>query len=184
MNYLKWPVLLGLLLFGVACAKTDGITLSYQPMGVPARCAADMVVFKFEDKRPMTMLGRHNDGTAIAAVSDVADWVGWALFDELEKAGCHPKYRTSTVAPGDGPMVTGEVLSLELNQTGATTYEGKISVRIMVVRAGRTVHIQKYSSQVEDVVLAGYASETDIMQEVLRGVMSEAVPNVIDQTGE
>ena len=88
------------------------------------------------------------------------------------------------MTPGDTTMVTGEVLSLELNQTGTTTFEGKISVRIMVVRAGQTLHIQKYSSQVEDVVLAGYGSEADIMQEALRGVMSEAVPVIIAETGE
>ena len=50
-----------------------------------------MVVFKFEDKRPARVLGRDNDGAAITAVNDVADWVGWALFDELEKAGCQPQ---------------------------------------------------------------------------------------------
>ncbi|BDQ33987.1 hypothetical protein [Pseudodesulfovibrio portus] len=184
MRFLKRAALLCLLLLAVACTKSGGITLGYQAVGVPARCAADMVVFKFEDKRADKTLGRYNDGTAITAVSDVADWVGWALFDELEKVGCRPKYRTSTVTPGEAPMVTGEVLSLSLNQTGATTFEGKIAVRIMVVKAGQTLHIQKYSSQVEDVVLAGYGSEADIMQEALRGVMTEAVPAIIAETGK
>lgn len=184
MKLMKWLTLLGLLLFAAACARPGGITLGYQAMGGPARCSTDMVVFKFEDKRPAKTLGKYNDGTAITAVSDVPDWVGWALFEELEKAGCQPKYRTSTVTPGDAPMVTGEVLALELNQTGTTTFEGKISVRIMVVKAGQTLHIQKYSSQVEDVVLAGYGSEADIMQETLRGVMAEAVPVIIAETGE
>lgn len=184
MKYAKWPVLLGLLLFAAACTKSGGITLGYQAMGVQARCATDMVVFKFEDKRPAKVLGRDNDGAAITAVNDVADWVGWALFDELEKAGCQPKYRTSTAAPGDTPMVTGEVLAVELNQTGTTTYEGKVSVRIMVVKAGKTIHIQKYSSQVEDVVLTGYGSEADIMQEALRGILAEAVPDIITETGK
>jgi len=184
MRFLKWAALSGLLLLAAACARPGGITLGYQAVGVPARCAADMVVFKFEDKRPSKTLGRYNDGTAVTAVTDVADWVGWALFDELEKAGCQPRYRTSTVTPGEAPMVTGEVLSLSLNQTGATTFEGKIAVRIMVVRAGKTLHVQKYASQVEDVVLAGYGSEADIMQEVLRGVMTEAVPVIIAETGK
>lgn len=184
MNYLKRAGLLCLVLLAAACAKSGGITLGYQALGVPARCASDMVVFKFEDKRPGRILGRHNDGTPITAVNNVADWVGWALFDELEKVGCKPKYRTTTVTPGDAPMVTGEVLSLSLNQTGTTTYKGAVTVRIMVVRAGKTLHVQKYSSQVEDVVLAGYGTEADIMQEVLRGVMSEAVPVIIAETGK
>lgn len=183
MTFLKRAALLGLFLLVAACAKSGGITLNYKAQGVPSRCAMDMVVFKFEDKRTDTTLGRYNDGTVISAVSDVADWVGWAMFDELEKVGCRPKYRTSTAAPGDMPMVTGEVLSLSLDQTGTTTFAGKIEVRIMVVKAGKTLHIQKYSSQVEDVVLTGYGTEADIMQEALRGVMVEAVPAVIAQTG-
>ena len=77
-----------------------------------------------------------------------------------------------------------KVLTVELDQTGTTTYEGKVSVRIMVVKAGKTIHIQKYSSQVEDVVLTGYGTEADIMQEALRGIMAEAVPDIIAETGK
>lgn len=184
MKSIKWLALLGLLIFAVACTKSGGIKLGYQAIGVPAPCAGELVVFKFEDKRPQEVLGRYNDTSPINALSDVADWVGWALFEELEKGGCEPKYRTSTVTPGDTPMVTGEVLAVELNQTGTTTYQGKVSIRIMVIKAGQTVHIQKYSSQVEDVVMPGYGTESDIMTEALRGVITEAVPTIIAEAGK
>ena len=183
-TYMKWVALLGLLLFVVACNKSNGIKLGYEALGVSTSCSGEMVVFKFEDKRVSDVLGRYNDNSAITSLSNVPDWIGWALFEELEKAGCEPKYRTSTVSPGDRVLVTGEVLGVELNQTGTTTFEGKVTVRIMVVKAGQTVHVQKYSSQVEDVVILGYSSESDIMAEALRGIMTEAIPTIMAVTAK
>jgi len=160
------------------CNKSNAVKLTYAlgPTTVP--CSGELVVFKFSDKRPASTLGKDNDGSAISTLSDVADWVGWALFEELKAAGCEPKYRTSTVTPGDFPLITGEVLDVALNQTGTTTYTGKVTVKIMIEKAGKTVHIEKYTSEVEDVVVPGYGSETDIMAEALRGLMAEVVPTI------
>jgi len=177
--YTKLALILCLILLAAACNKSGGIKLSYEATGMSIPCEGELVVFKFDDKRSSGALGRYSDNTIITSLSDVADWVGWALFDELDKAGCEAKYRTSTVAPGDTVLVTGEVLSAALNQTGAATFEGALSVRIMVIKAGQTVHVQKYSSQVEDVVVPGYSTETDIMAEALRGIMAEAVPAIV-----
>ncbi len=160
------------------CAKGNSVKLGYALAGISVPCAGDVVVFKFEDKRSVTALGKDNDGVAITTVSDVADWVGWSLFDELKAIGCEPRYRTSTVAPGEAALVTGEVLAVELDQTGATTYAGKVSVRIMIQKGGKTVHVEKYVSEVEDVVVPGYSSMSDIMAEALRGVLTEAVPTI------
>ncbi|WP_229590715.1 hypothetical protein [Pseudodesulfovibrio sediminis] len=165
-----------ILLFAVGCAKNTGITLTYPNVGVGASCSGDIVILQFADNRPTMALGKYSDGTRITTGTNVADWVGWALFDELEKAGCKPRYRTSSVSPGDAMLVTGEVLSVELNQTGTTTYTGKVTVKIVITRAGQRIHVQKYASQVDDVVVLGYANEADLMAETLRGIMTEAVP--------
>jgi len=170
--------LLIILSFIVGCTKGNAVKLGYALAGISVPCSGEIVVFKFEDKRPASNLGKNNNNVAITTLSDVADWVGWALFDELKAAGCEPKYRTSTVTPGDAVLVTGEVLAVELNQTGTTTYAGKVSVKIMVQKGGQTVHVEKYISEVEDIVVPGYSSESDIMAEVLRGVMTEAVPTI------
>lgn len=164
------------------CAKSNAVKLTYALAGVSVPCSGEVIVFKFEDKRTVTSLGKDNSQNAITSLSDVADWVGWSLFDELKAAGCDPKYRTSTVTPGEAALVTGEVLAVELNQTGATTYAGKVSVKIMVSKGGQTVHIQKYISEVEDVVVPGYSTESGIMAEALRGIMVEAVPVIAGLT--
>jgi len=176
-SYMKGALALTLvMLFAVACNKSNSIALTYTQEGAPAACAGEIVVFQFADKRPSKVLGKYSDGSEITTKSNVADWVGWALFEELEKAGCEPKYRTTTVTPGDRMLVTGEVLSAELNQTGTTTYAGKVAVRIIVTKGDKKIHMQKFYSQVEDVVVIGYAKEADIMAEALRGIMTEAVP--------
>ena len=180
-TYMKWLLPLCLVLalaLAAGCSKSNAIKLTYALNSTDSPCAGKIVVFKFEDKRTRTVLGKNSDSEAITALSDVSEWVGWALFDELQSAGCDAKYRTTTVMPGDDLLVTGEVLELDLNQTGVTTYSGKIVVRIMVTKAGDTVHVQKYSSEVEDVVMPGYATRSDILAEALRGVMLEAVPAI------
>lgn len=170
--------LLCAVLLGAGCVSGNGIKLTYALTGTAVPCAGEVTVFKFEDKRPVSNLGKANNSAPITTLSDVADWVGWALFDELRSAGCDPKYRTSTVTPGDSVLVTGEVLAVELNQTGTTTYAGKVAVKIMIQKSGQTVHVEKYISEVEDVVIPGYSTESDIMAEALRGVMAEVVPTV------
>jgi hypothetical protein len=162
------------------CAAGNAIKLKYALISTDTPCAGDITVFRFEDKRPVTTLGKTTDNEAITSLSDVAEWVGWALFDELENAGCKPKYRTAITAPDDELVVTGEVLDLTLNQTGMTTYKGRVSVRIVVKRGDTTLHAEKYTSEVEDVVVPGYSTESDILAEALRGVMYEAIPAIAE----
>ncbi len=166
------------LTMAVSCNKSNAVKLTYAIGQTTTPCSGELIVFKFADNRPAKSLGKDNNGAPISTLSDVADWVGWALFDELKAAGCEPKYRTSTVTPGDLPLITGEVLDLTLNQTGTTTYAGKVTVKIMVEKAGQMIHTEKYTSEVEDVVVPGYGSETDIMAEALRGLLTEAVPTI------
>jgi len=178
----KTILLLVLCLFSIGlttgCNKNNAVKLTYALGQTATPCSGDVTVFKFVDKRLTSKLGKNNSGAAIDTLSDVADWVGWALFDELKAAGCNPKYRTSTVTPGDSALITGEVLNLTLNQTGTTTYAGKLSVKIMIEKAGKTVMLEKYTSEVEDLVVPGYGSETEIMAEVLRTLIAEAMPTI------
>ncbi len=181
MHWKKYIGLIALALlmvgFTSGCMKSNAVKLTY-PLGpVQTSCLGELVVFKFEDKRSTTRLGKYSDGATIDSLSDVADWVGWGLFEELKAAGCDPKYRTSTVTPGELPLISGEVLELSLNQTGTTTYKGKLSVRVVLERPGQPLHSEKFTSEVEDVVLPGYATESDLMAEVLRSLLAEAVPS-------
>jgi len=179
-TYMKWAALSALLLVAAGCAAGNAIKLKYSLISTDTPCSGEITVFRFEDKRPAFVLGKTTDRETITTLSDVAEWVGWALFDELENAGCKPRYRTTTVAPDDELVVTGQVLNLALNQTGVTTYKGRVSVRITVSRGGQTLHAEKYTSEVEDVVVPGYSSGADILSEALRGIMYEAIPAIAE----
>jgi hypothetical protein len=176
---MKWLPLAALVLaLLTGCAAGNAIKLKYALISTDSPCSGEVTVFRFEDKRPAGALGKTSDKETITTLSDVADWVGWALFDELENAGCKARYRTTALTPADDLVVTGEVLELTLNQTGVTTYKGRVSVRIVVSRSGKTLHTEKYTSEVEDVVVPGYSSQADILAEALRGVMYEAIPAI------
>ncbi|WP_272700957.1 hypothetical protein [Desulfovibrio sp. Fe33] len=179
-TYMKWLPLaaLALALLTGGCAAGNAIKLKYALISTDSPCSGEVTVFRFEDKRPATVLGKTADKEAITTLSDVADWVGWALFDELENAGCKARYRATALTPADDLVVTGEVLDLALDQTGMTTYKGRVSVRIVVSRSGNIVHSEKYTSEVENVVVPGYSTEADILAEALRGVMYEAIPAI------
>lgn len=171
-------ILLCLLLSMAACTKNNAVKLTYMLGPAATKCVGEVVVFKFEDKRSGNRLGKDDDGMFIDTLSDVADWVGWALFDELKAAGCDPKYRTSTITDDALPVVTGEVLDVSLNQTGTTTYVGKVAIRVVIEQNGEVVHSEKFSSEVQDVVMPGYASRSDLMAETLRALMAEVLPSV------
>lgn len=173
--------LLCLMLSLAACTRDNAVKLTYALGPTLSPCVGEVVVFKFADRRAAKRLGKHQNGMYIESLSDAVDWVGWAIFDELKAAGCDPKYRTTTVTPGDLPLITGEVLDVSLNQTGTTTYKGKVTVKITVQKGGEIVHTEKYTSEVEDVVVPGYADESDIMAETLRGITSEAIPTIADK---
>ncbi|MFH1914769.1 MAG: hypothetical protein ABIK45_10900 [Pseudomonadota bacterium] len=175
--------LLCLLALAAGCAKDNAVKLTYALGPQVGPCVGEVIVFKFADKRPVNTLGTDRNGATLEPLSDVADWVGWALFDELKAAGCDPKYRTSSVTPGSAPLITGEVLATELNQTGATTWAGKVSVSIMLQRDGAIVHSERFSSEVENVVVPGYSTRSDILAETLRGVMGAVVPSVSARLG-
>jgi len=178
LKFLPALLLLGLL---PACATGNAVKLTYALGPTPAPCRSKAVIFKFEDERSSSRLGRDDSGRAVESLSNVPDWVGWALFDELRSAGCDVKYRTSTLPEDGTPVVTGQVLELGLNQTGATTWKGNLAVRVVVKRDGKVVHSEKFASEVEDVVLPGYGTQSELLAETLRTLMTEIVPAVCKQ---
>lgn len=181
MSFSAKAFVLTLLLMVVAgCANSNVVRLNYALGSAHAPCTGDVVVFKFQDKRATGILGKNTDGRTLTTQTDVADWVGWAVFEEVQAAGIKTRYRTTDMSLGDGTVLTGEVLEVALNQTGHTTYAGRIAIRVILKQGGTVVHQEKLVSEVEDVVLPSYATQSDIMAETLRGVTAEVVSMVCE----
>lgn len=160
------------------CASGSGVKLTYALGPDTVQCPGKVVIHQFEDKRGTTRLGKDKSGVVLQSLSDEADWVSWAFFDELKAAGNDVSYRTSTISAENTTVVSGELLELTLNQTGTTTYQGSVTVKITLTRDGKTIHSEKFSSQVEDVVVPGYGDRSDILEEALRGITGAAVPTI------
>jgi len=170
--------LLPLLMAG--CLRSNTIKLTYATVETPIECPGKAVVYRFEDlRKDREQLGLHENGSAIVTTSDIGDWVGWAIFDELMAAGCDTKYRTITVAD-DIPVITGEILDVSLDQTGSTTFRGKVALNLRIRKSGRDVHVEKFISEVEDIVLPGYGSQSDLMAAALQGVITTALPVICE----
>ena len=168
------------LLIGLAagCSKGNGIKLTYALGPAKNPCAGEVTIFTFQDKRTKTNLGKDDDGKTLTSLSDVSDWVGWALYDELTAAGCAPKFRTTTVTADTNAVITGEVLEVSLNPTGVATYAAKVAINIVVKKQGKVIHAEKFTSEVEDVVAIGYGSRSELLAEALRSLLAEAVPTI------
>lgn len=166
--------LLPVLLMG--CLRGNAIKLTYDTAEMHSACPGKVVVYKFQDKREMKeQLGWHENGKPIVAKSDVADWIGWAMFDELMAAGADTKYRTSTVTD-DVTVVTGDVIEVSLNQTGTTTFKARVALNITIQKDGEEIHAEKFISEVEDVAVPGYATQSDVLAAALQGAITTALP--------
>lgn len=164
----------------MGCARSNAIKLTYKTMEEPARCPGEVVVFRFTDQREnKERLGWHQNGNPIMAKSDVVDWIGWSIFDELMAAGADAKYRTTTVS-GDETVVTGEILEVKLDQTGKTTFKGRVGLNIRVQKKGKDVHVERFISEVEDVALPGYGTQSDILAAALQGAIATALPVICE----
>lgn len=171
-------VLLLLSVLATGCMRSNAVKLTYTTAEQPATCPGRAIVYRFTDQREnKEYLGRHEDGETLTATSDVADWVGWAFFDELMAAGCETKYRTTTVSD-DVAVVTGEILEVALDQTGKTTFKARVTVNVRVQKDGKDVHVEKFISEVEDVAIPGYATQADVLADALQGVVTAALPSI------
>jgi hypothetical protein len=162
------------------CLRSNTVKLTYKTAEMPITCPGNAVVYKFEDQRKMKdQLGWHQDGKPVLANSDVGGWIGWAVFDELMAAGCETKYRT-TIVPTDVAIVTGEVLEVALNQTGKTTFRARVALNIRVQKDGKDVYVEKFISEVEDIAMPGYGSQSDILAAALKGAIETALPVICE----
>lgn len=180
MNRFVCLFVLCVCLLATGCA-TNTISLTYGAPGlVSPQCVGDVTVLAFGDKRAAQELGRDQDNKPFRTDSDVSEWMGWALFDELTTAGCTPKYRTTWDTANQGKTVTGEITQVSLNQTGTSQYRAVMKMTATIFRDGEKVHTRNITSEVERVVLPGVHDKNEPLAEALKGVMEELIPVIIE----
>ncbi|KAB1441678.1 hypothetical protein [Pseudodesulfovibrio senegalensis] len=164
-----------------ACSPKTVVPLNYALVTANAgSCGNPINVLVFKDMRESRSIGRDSNGNLLQPGSDVADWVGWSLYEELNAAGCNVKYR-SMRQTDNVPVVTGEVLDVRMTPTGNTTWKGVVKIHVAVEREGVADPGETFMSEVEKPVVFGVSSREDILSEALQGIMEQVVPKVMGQ---
>lgn len=162
------------------CSRKTVIPLNYS-LVTPAggQCLGKVAVLTFKDARAQQSLGRDGDGYALTPATDVADWVGWSLYEELNAAGCEVEYRGVREGLAADMVVTGEVLDVRLIPMGKTVWKGMVKVHIMSEKDGIVSPGETFVSEVEKPIIFGVSSREEVLAEALQGVMEQIVPAVV-----
>lgn len=169
-----------------ACSITTTVPLVYpKPDARPPSCTQELTVVNFDDLRagPQyadgTYLGINADNESIRSDIPVAEWVSWAVFEEISARGCQVRHR-STASGVDGLVLSGEIETLSLNEANPASYDAAIGIMFHLDRGDERVWSQKFSIQVEQTVFPGHEKARVIMTESLQDLMRDAVPALLE----
>ena len=178
--------------FAVLCAaafslagcmpKDNAVNLIYAPDGasvIPDHTAPRVVVAKFEDQRGRTDIGVRRDGTALAAASDVAEWVCQSLADALARTGLQvsvaPSLQMAEVGRPDA-IVTGVVERVWLEEQSLSNCQASVRIQTTLHRDYQTDMTRNFSSQQERKGIPGMK----LIEETLSNTLEDAVANAAE----
>lgn len=178
---LAWVLALAALVSLAACSTGRVVPLEYYTAQItPPRCAAPVVVHAFSDARGAQAIGTTKDGQSFLADPSVpvAEWVGYALYQELKANGCQAQYQT--VSEGSpSPIIRGEVVAVDLKQKDSTNYSCAVKIRLTVVKNGNEVMIQQFGSEVDKVYMPSSDNPKKILTECLQVLMGEVMETLL-----
>ncbi|WP_147819749.1 hypothetical protein [Salidesulfovibrio onnuriiensis] len=158
------------------CAANTVVPLNYSLVASPGQaCRGPMTVLKFKDAREQRSLGRDADGNLLRPATDVADWVGWSLYEELSALSCPVEYHGIRKDEGARTILSGEVVDVRLMPMGKTVWKAKVSVLLNVEREGKVIVARTFSAEREKPIIFGVSSREEVLTEALQGVMEQMV---------
>ena len=162
--------------------KDNAVNLIYAPDGafvIPDHTAPRVVVAKFEDQRGRTDIGVRRDGTALAAASDVAEWVSQSLADALARTGLQvsvaPSLQMAEVGRPDA-IVTGVVERAWLEEQSLGSCQASIRIQASLHRDYRPDVTRNFSSQQERKGIPGMK----LIEGTLASTLEDAVFNAAE----
>ncbi|MFW6324045.1 MAG: hypothetical protein ACOC0U_03185 [Desulfovibrionales bacterium] len=160
-----------------ACAPKNKIPLTYQAAGVRSQaCPLPITVTPLEDRRGRESIGEHGQDIVLFPASSIAQWASWALFDELEVAGCTVRYLEDAESPVPGFHVTGTVERLYVQKKdSAFGYESLMKLRIIALQNGEEVFNKEYAGSVVKAGMPTADNYRDLLEQTLQEILREAV---------
>lgn len=168
------------------CSANTVVPLRYQAVA-PAggqTCTQSITLLPFADKRSDTItIGTLGEGKNFYAENDVAEWISWAMFEELKARGCNVKFREK----GDqsaikGYSVSGSFDTVNVNTGTALMAKAKLRVRVKVEKDGQYVVEQIYSGERENLGLTYVDAAQKVLSSTLQYILQDAATDVVKAT--
>jgi len=169
-----------------ACSANTVVPLRYQPSAPQglAACTQTITLLPFEDKRADTItIGNLGEGKRFYAETDVAEWVGWAMFEELKARGCNVKFTEKAVAPvRKGYVVSGSFDTVNVETGAALMAKAKLRLRVKVEKDGQFVVEQIYTGERENLGLSSVDAAQKVLSSTLQYLLQDAATDVVKAT--
>ncbi|MFW6236658.1 MAG: YajG family lipoprotein [Desulfovibrionales bacterium] len=172
-------ILVGLM--AAACAPKNKIPLEYQVVSAPgSSCTQPVSVIAFGDDRNTEVIGEHGQDILLFPGQSVPQWVSWALFDELENAGCGVRFHDRAETAISDFAITGTVNKLYVSRTDSRfEYQAQMSLTMILKHQGRELMTKQYMGSVSKVGTPTTETYRDILEETLREILQQAIPDMI-----
>ncbi|MDR3640447.1 MAG: hypothetical protein P4L39_03910 [Humidesulfovibrio sp.] len=182
----KLILVMGLAVIMAGCSANTVVPLRYQPSTPPAgqACAQAITLLPFADKRADTItIGTLGEGKNFYAENDVAEWVSWAMFEELKARGCDVKFREKTDGTTPkGYTVSGSFDTVSVNTGTALMAKAKLRLRVKVEKDGQLVVEQIYSGERENFGLTYVDAAQKVLASTLQYILQDAATDVVKAT--
>jgi hypothetical protein len=182
----KLVLVMGLAAALAGCSANTVVPLRYQPSTPPGgqACTQSITLLPFADKRSDTItIGSLGEGKSFYAENDVAEWVSWAMFEELKARGCDVKFREKTDQSAvKGYSVSGSFDTVNVNTGTALMAKAKLRVRVKVEKDGQFVVEQIYSGERENLGLTYVDAAQKVLSSTLQYILQDAATDVVKAT--
>lgn len=178
--------LLAALALFAGCSANTVVPLRYQPsaqQGAPT-CSQAISLVPFADKRADTItIGTLGEGKRFYAENDVAEWVSWAMFEELKARGCDVKYRDKSDATAHkGYTVSGSFDTVTVDSGATLMAKAKLRIRVKVEKDGQFVQEQIYTGERENLGLTYVDAAQKVLSTTLQYLLQDAATDVVKAT--
>jgi hypothetical protein len=173
--------LLGAVLLLTGCASSNVVPLHYptQLQNFPW-CRWDLTVTAFADQRSAPqVLGARDEQTRYMAGADVGDWVTRAVFEEMKARGCACTYAKTAEQAGTGFVISGQILQIQLDKVGLSTWKTQMKVRYVLTRNGQQLYAATHTGVVERPIVLKENAPSEILAEGLQDITIQAVEAMI-----
>jgi hypothetical protein len=181
----KLILVMGLAAFLAGCSANSVVPLRYQPSTSGGQtCTQTITLLPFVDKRENTItIGSLGEGKNFYPENDVAEWVGWAMFEELKARGCDVRFREKADTSAlKGYVVSGSFDTVSVNTGTAMMAKAKLRVRVKVEKDGQFVVEQIYSGERENLGLTYVDAAQKVLASTLQYILQDAATDVVKAT--